>query len=503
MKKTKFIGILSGLLSVVMLLAICAGCGKPDAEGNGDTSGSAAPDVSDSTQDEQYDSNGYLRDELPPELTYGGVDINILGWNSEVTEYTAAGDSASAIDQAVFKRNETIQSRLDVKLKFDLSVLGHNSAASGYSEHVRLSVLGDSAYDIVSAHTGSIVACTLNGTLSNLGNTANNYIDFDKPWWSSSVMEASSIGNSFYFCTGDASTSFAQMIYCVYFNADMIESLSLTSPYDYVENNEWTYENMMQMGMNIYQDLNENNEVDIDDEIPLVGQYYDWPALLHGCGIQIVSKDNSGVFMIDPTIKGLKAMGVMDSLQEFVRLDGAMVATDKDIKSTFVSGRAMFYVVQSGAAARWGFGNNEFEYGCVPIPKYDSLQEEYYCAARQPISLFAIPIGHDAERTEMISAVLECYASEGYRKTTPVIFDQVMKGQSSANVKMTNMLILIRDSAYFDTGRLYSSQLGSICDKPGYYLRDNMKWENYINQEMPRVETLLGTLSDALIEVDN
>jgi len=99
--------------------------------------------------------------------------------------------------------------------------------------------------------------------------------------------------------------------------------------------------------------------------------------------------------------------------------------------------------------------------------------------------------------------VTPSYGSEGYRQTTPVIFEQVMKYQQSGSEQMTEMLTLIRDTACFDIGRIYSSHIQSLCDMPGYYLRDNDPWENYINQKIPQVENLLEVLSDTLISVAN
>jgi hypothetical protein len=102
---------------------------------------------------------------------------------------------------------------------------------------------------------------------------------------------------------------------------------------------------------------------------------------------------------------------------------------------------------------------------------------------------------------QMITAVLECYGSEGYRQTTPVIFEQVMKYQKSTGVEMVEMLTIIRDAACFDVGRFYASNIKSLCDQPGYCLRNGTTWENYLNQNLVTIEGLLSELSDTLISV--
>lgn len=503
MKNKKMIKILVSLLAVLMLIASILGCSaKKDGGNNSDGSDVVSDGASDSAT---HDENGYLLDELPRDLRYNGRDVSILGWQSEVTEFEVEALNGIAIDEAIYRRNQTVEARLDVSLKFNLSLLGNNNEANrtAYTQHLENSIISGPTYDIISAHTGCIATCAVNGLMQDLGALDNSYLDYDKPWWNSTVIDAASIGNTFYFITGDASTSFAQMIYCVYFNVDKISELKLDSPYDLVSSNEWTYDEMIRMCMNVYSDNNNSKTVDLEDELPLVGQYYDWPSLLEGTGIELVTKDASGAFVLNDDIKGAKSMEVMGALADLVRLDGAYVARDEDILSNFMGGRSLFYIVQNGAAARWSFSNVNFNYGCVPLPKYESVQPNYRCAVRKPISLFGMPYGNSSDRTELASAVLECYGSEGYRQTTPVIFEQVMKGQQSGSAQMSEMLMLIRDSACFDVGRIYAAEIGSLCDLPGWCLYGGDTWENYVNTRIPNVEKLLSQLSDDLIAVAN
>ena len=101
---------------------------------------------------------------------------------------------------------------------------------------------------------------------------------------------------------------------------------------------------------------------------------------------------------------------------------------------------------------------------------------------------------------------MECLASEGYRQVTPAVFETVMQYQTSASPEMAEMLELIRDTAWFDFGRIYSSDLSSngvMCDQPGIYLRDHKRWENYINTVMPTIEGQLAELSDELLSLIN
>ena len=96
----------------------------------------------------------------------------------------------------------------------------------------------------------------------------------------------------------------------------------------------------------------------------------------------------------------------------------------------------------------------------------------------------------------MDTAVLEALASACYRTSTPVIFETTMKAAKSTSPKMMEMLNLIRDTAYFDIGRVFGKSLNAICDQPGYAMRDNTPWKVYIDKKIPAVEEKIATLFD-------
>ena len=166
----------------------------------------------------------------------------------------------------------------------------------------------------------------------------------------------------------------------------------------------------------------------------------------------------------------------------------------------FVAGTNLFFIIDSGAGMN-AFSDVEFEYGCVPLPKYTVEQETYYSTVRQPITLYGMMNNLPSERIGEVSAVLECLASEGYRQTTPVIFEECMKYLRSTSQEMTDMLQLIRDTAWFDCARIYAQETKYVCDAPGYVLQDGGTWENYINDTIPTVEGYIKALSTKLLSV--
>ncbi len=482
------------MLVSVLLLTVFAGC-KDDTET--EDTGTREQDTSEGL----YDADGYLKDTLPSNLDFNFDNVTILGWNSQVSEFDINDMEGDEIEDALFERDSAVEERIKVELAYTITT-GDASHISDYKTTVQNACLNGKPYDITAAHTRSIAYCATGGLLADLGNMEGSYVDWDAPWWNQTIREKTMVGNSFFFTTGDIAPSYVQMLYCVYFNADIIEARGLTSPYDHVANNTWTLETMMGMTSNFYQDLNDNNQPDENDQVPVIGSYYDWPALLHGCDIgNVVRDDATGTFIIDPNLIGEKALGIMNSLTSMVVLDNCILTGGAAANRTsFISEKSMFALMESSVAARY-FSEVTFEYGCVPCPKYDADQESYICAARQPTSLFGVSYNIGENRFGIVTATLEALASEGYRSVTPVIFDQIMKYQKASSQEMSDMLVLIRDSGWYDCGRIYAADISYLCDAPGTVLRDypTQTWEGYINGTLnttikAKVEKLNETL---------
>ena len=435
-----------------------------------------------------YDANGYLKDHLPADLNYD-EDILVLGWNTDtegIQEFGAEGSSADEIDLSIFTRDESVQDRLGVTLKYTV-IVGSNSQENNFMQSLQNVVSGGDYFDFVGAYTRTAAICAAAGLYRDLGDIDGSYLDFEMPWWNQSLIEETSIGDTFYLCTGDISPLFIQMVYCIYFNADLFRDYGLDSPYDLVASNEWTLERMISLGKGFYQDENHNQEVDAADVIPMVGAYWDWPALLHGCDVPWIVRDETGTLTVNPECYGEKGLDVMEQLLNFVQVDSAFVGDG--VTENFVAGNSLMLIAHHGTASR-NFREVSFEYGCVPTPKYDSDQSQYYSTVRQPISMFGIPSAVPADRLAMDTAVMEALASAGYRTTTPVVFDKIMQYQTSASPEMTEMLALIRKTQIFDFGRIYTRDLGSYCDEPGAFIRDNRPWTEF-RPQAEQMQTLL------------
>ena len=100
--------------------------------------------------------------------------------------------------------------------------------------------------------------------------------------------------------------------------------------------------------------------------------------------------------------------------------------------------------------------DSDVEYGFLPIPKLDELQENYMSGSTD--RPWAVPI--TVSDGEFVSAVLEAMASEGYRTVRPAYFDIALKNKYSYDEDSAEMLDIVGDTIVLDFAYIYSDYKG-------------------------------------------
>ena len=130
-----------------------------------------------------------------------------------------------------------------------------------------------------------------------------------------------------------------------------------------------------------------------------------------------------------------------------------------DATANFDEGRILFYVYPLGHVSEGGLRDSEIEYGFIPQPKVEESDEVYHASVTNAITLFAIPLVITS--SEKSSALLECLSSEGYRRVTPVVFEQAYKVKYNYDdsARQSTIFDMIRENAVFDLGKIFADEL--------------------------------------------
>lgn len=450
MKKAK--QLISAFLLISLLAAVS--CGGDGEKANDDTT------ISDDTTTAGQETT--VQDSLPSDLNYGGETFTMLVNGSVgAPEFFVDEQNGDVVNDAIYDRNAKVSERLNVKFEF-IEEPGANPDRATFAKKVSQSVLAnDSTYDAVAGYSMAIASLAADNMLIDLNST--KYIDLTKPWWSQNLMAQSSVNGKLYFASGDISTTLTYMMYAMYFNKDIMAANNIEEPYDLVLDGKWTLDKLLELSTGVYQDLNGDGQKSVDDDLFGLETYAVYiDPYFYSCGLRTTELDDNGVPQISPLFGSDKTQALLEKLVNafFATNDCVISGYDsKELYKYFEQNRFMFSAreVQYGVT---NLRNADFEYGILPMPKWDEAQEDYYTIASFPYSLYCIPL--DAKDSDMSSAVLEALASESSKLITPAVFEVALKVKYSSDDKMAQMYDIIRASMTYDFGRVFTDNLDSL-----------------------------------------
>lgn len=437
----------------VMLLLPLAGCNNPSGNPNETT----FEDETDAPDDGgNYDSEGYLKDDLPSDLNFD-TEIRVLHWTeSDIVEFNTSEDTPYTTEKAIWERDRTVEDRLGITFEW-IPTKGHWQSENSFLNTVQNAMNGGESmrYDIIATYSQSAALLSTRGLILDLKN--NEYLDLEKPWWPKSLTESFTINDQLFFASGDISTTFLSQMIGVYFNKEFFLDQNL---YDLVYNNEWTLDKMMALSAELYTDLDTENGKSQGDQYGVICPWEIYlDGFFYGSNLIMVDYDSDGALRVNGSYIGEKADTLAEKLKTLFHgggNDGFLTNTGNTIQ-IFARGDAAFMVAPGVTVlTKESMQTTDVDYGVLPMPKYDSTQKEYKTVCTNLISLYCIFAGNNEDQANRAGAVLECMASEGYRQIAPVVFNQCLQLRYAKDGDTGKMYDLIRAGVVFDIGRAYS-----------------------------------------------
>ena len=512
MKKTiRITALLCALLMLLSLFAACAETegGEVTTDGNAVTE-APAETVPEETKDPNYDDDGYLKSTLPQDLNYNDADVNILVWEDVERPEFEVLETETGLDivvDAIYERNMATEEKLGVTLVWHEQP-GDSNDLKAFVSYVQNCHSAGTHYDVIATYSRTAASLSANGLLTDLNTVENSYLNFDMPWWPEAMLKTCSMKDSLFFVSGDVSTNLLHMMYAIYYNMDMLKKLGLEDPVPMVENKTWTIDKLIEMTVDIYQDADQTGKPSDDDIFGFTSNYFHLEAFYSGSGMMLLEPDTDGkVLKISDDYLSQKTIDLVDKLSDwfdqgdtYINPPGGSLKNDL----VFADGRALFtqnrvYI----ADATYGGGklrHADWEYGILPNPLYDEAQEDYITLLGNPFTLWCIMDG--AADPSMSTAVIECMGSEGYRKTSPALFENNMKYRytpDSANKgDGARMFDIIREKISFDLGRMFAAEMSYISEKPLRAALDGVSWATSGKQQANALKKNLAELNKGL-----
>ncbi|MBQ8440107.1 MAG: hypothetical protein IJX19_05560 [Clostridia bacterium] len=450
--------LLMALCTVCAVLASCAA--EDDTDTDASENGTEASGEGDTSEEVLTDKDGFILDAIPDDLKIK-EKFSILGWKEGQSQYYRDELGSDVVGNAVYLRNMAVEDRLEVELDWTF-VDGDWEDRNKFAQQVEATSSSGMAYDAVVCYNLVPYVLAVQGLVENLYGT--DYIDLTAPWWPSAYMGEALYNDTIYGLVESCAFGTLRQMTGVFFNNDLIDDKNLKSPYDMVAADEWTFDNMMTMLKGTYEDRNSNGTKDANDFYGITtGTTPKIDSWFYGMGYRWSDFDGEGNLellagkpeIIEYTNRLAEAFGQDD-----------FYPVDSKHALMFTEERAIMYMT-SVVLADGYLKKLDMNYGIVPVPKGSADQKRYYTHLSNTHDAWCVPV--NVENISNSSAVIECMASESYRKVDPVYYETCIKLRYATDEKLGVMYDLIRDSITFDFFYLFA---GSFSVSPLAPLRD-------------------------------
>ena len=458
------------LLALMMVLPMFTACSENAADNTAETT--AADTAANTTPSADEETVAVEEDEpeiLPdiPALDFEGRDFIFLtsgigdtnGEDWETFDVWVEELNGDVINDAVMERN------LFLNETYNIQIGEYKTSGTTLSEIQTEVKVASGAFDAAMTHFENGANLAASGSLHNLYDMP--YINLEQPWWDQRGVQDMNLMGGVFLATGDITIVDNDATWVLMFGKQYVEDLQLENPYDLVREDRWTYDKFYEMMSQAAVDMNGDGTLKWqDDKFGFITSDYSSRALMYASGEKLVTQDAQHNLIPIPSIERLS--GVVEVAAKMIGdknitfLTGYESTTPDNIRSVFEEGRALFYgeVMQCIIRMR----ESETEFGLVPWPKYDQMQDGYYNLVHTSAGRgVCIPVSQTDY--EFVGAIVEAFAAKSMYTVTPAYYDVALTYKYMRDTDSAEMLDIILDSRIYDLGLIanYGSMASSIA----------------------------------------
>ena len=457
-------------LLLVTLLGTAA-CGS-----GGDTAAvtDAVADTTAAIETEPVETRLY---DAVPDKDFGGKTFDILtagNWNNEWTEiydFQAEEEIGEPINDAVYKRNLTVEERFNVDI-VEINNMGADKGGTGKgAKFIEKSVMAsDFAYDAASIGAYDVSTLSYNNYLMDLASEVP-YLDLSNPWWDQKANTDLAMKGKMFYTTGDISTIDNDCTFCILFNKNLLGTYDMEDPYQLVRDGKWTLDKFIEMASQVSQDLNGDSKYNENDLYGFCIWQDSMMGMINAAGEKFCTINAAGD--LELTLNTARTNDMLTRYMELAydrTISYSIFHSGDLIETMFANDQVLFYSRYLCIIKK--YRNMDTDFGLLPYPKYDEAQENYYqTVAPYGCSFICVPAV--VEDVEMTGSVLEAMACESLYTVTPAYYDITLEGKQLRDNESAEMLDIILGNRVFDLGLFY--QVGSYNEEIMNLFRNNKK----------------------------
>ena len=428
MKKQTF----SLLLALLMLTAVSCGDSTQTRTDTPDTISPADTDTASNTVT-------LLSDTLA-ENDYNGSLFRIFGETQAMhgDYFTVENETGDVIEDNVYRRNSMTEEKYNIELDFYLVDQG-----AGKNMITTYIQSGDNSITLFTNTYLNLGALLVQNYFVDW--TQIETVDLSLPCYVQEAIETFSIGDKTPLLFGDFMETNILRCWNFLFNKRLIEEYDLPSPYDAVDNNEWTLDYFREMIKDIAKDLNGDS---IMNENDLFGFAADSLATLdaftRSCDLSAIAKDENNLPVLDYFNENV--VTAFEKIYELYRESSGSYVADESlwhIDNLFAKGNAIFAAGRIDLTMNSAIRAMEDTYGVVPYPKLDASIEGYPTYLSGTVSTQMVGVSQPEEAYDMIGTITQALNAYSYDFVTPAIYEITLKTKNTHDEDSIRMLDII------------------------------------------------------------
>ncbi len=430
-----------------------------------------------------------------PDNNFEGKSFTIFQCTHLVTEHYAPEANGDVLNDAIYKRNITIEDKYGIK--FEFSDTDYNK----FPDYVRNAVLAnDAAYDMLSGHAVFTSRLISENVFMDLKSVPYIRDGLEYDWWNRNVVKDLSIKNKVFLIAGDIGYFNIGHVEGILFNKKLFDDANFIYPYEMVINHSWTYDNYA----NIIKDANKDIDGDgkMKGGVDLFGfssmQLFADVMFFYNFGGSGITKDENDIptlnFNTEENVKRIETgyKWLVENItyqppypghNDYTR-EASHIAFKNDLAYTFCTMLKNLSV----------FRDMNSDYGVVPFPLLDESQENYISQIDGGTSMVALPITCDPEFTGLI---IEALARESTNTIVPAFYESTLLGKYSRDEMSLEMFKILRETTKYDLGYICNLGTGFIAadiihqggNVASYYAKNE-------STLMKTLDTFLGKLNN-------
>ena len=438
------------LLCGAMMISIFAGCANSGEEQE--------------SSEKKEEESSWISGDLDLSVDMDGKEVVILTLRE--VDVGPEENSSDPLEDAVYRRNDMLQTQLGVELNTIL-----NEDYSNLGETVKTDVsAGTGEYHIVYQHMVDAASnLALNDYLYNL--TDLEYVDFDQPWWDQDCKNGFMIGDNMMVVCGDLLPSTMLITATVVFNKDLFDERGWDYPYQDARDGTWTLDDMLTLTKEQTKDLSGDGKINYQDDFyGLVGWSLDCDYnFFFGSGCTMFTFDDDHLPVYDVNADRLQT--VYDKVYQLIvtqqsfHVTVAQYLADNSMfqqpDNVFKSGRALFFATDLNKCV--ALKDMEDNYGMLPHPKYDEKQAEYLSFVNGAASMVIVPKSLSDDKLAVSGYMMEALASSSYYMVTDTLYEKIAKSKTARDPESAEMVDVIIRNKVFDFGYSHFHSKGLPC----------------------------------------